>query len=79
MKLFEHVLATEGANKELIASAKRVKKQQIKKAEKKAYYKLVARLKREQLEKELYDGLTKAEYLEEQAFERRRAQMEKGK
>lgn len=70
MKLFEYVLATEGANKELIASAKRVKKQQIKKAEKKAYYKLVARLKREQLEKELYDGLTKAEYLEELALEK---------
>ena len=60
MKLFEHILDSSESNSILVNSAKRVAKEHAKKAEKKAFFKLKARLQRESLERAKY-GCLKSE------------------
>jgi len=60
MRLYELILASEEADKSLVDSAKRVAKEQAKKAQQKAFFKLKARLKREALERAQY-GCLKSE------------------
>jgi len=60
MKLFEHILDSSESSPILVNSAKRVAKEQAKKAQQKAFFKLKARLQREALERAKY-GCLKSE------------------